>query len=61
LLTSSESDRRRIRPVRLCDIDLDRRLRAAREVSQEERDDQAKLELLHAALFPSDTVYWVAA
>lgn len=54
------TDRRCI-PVRLTDVPVDVRLGAARQVSANELDHGEKLALLHAALFPSDTVYFVAA
>jgi hypothetical protein len=47
-------------PVRLTEIPLDRRLMAAREACRREDDGQMRTELLAAALFPSDRIYWVA-
>lgn len=54
-------DGRRTVPVRLTEIPLGVRLVAARQACQDERDDAVKLEILDAALDPSDTIYWVAA
>lgn len=51
------SERRRL-PVRLTEIRCEERAAAARHAIRHGAGDP--LELLHAALFPSDTVYWVA-
>lgn len=51
-------DRRRSHPVRLVDIPVEVRLAAARSVDGTADERQ---EVLAAALFPSDTVYWIAA
>jgi hypothetical protein len=55
-----EEDPRRCVPVRLCDIDPVRRLRAAVVCCKEARDEGEKLDLIAAAMNPSETVYWVA-
>ncbi len=54
-------DRRRRIPVRLCDIDCDRRMKAAYEVAQYEQAPEARVDLVVAAVFPSENVYWIAA
>lgn len=54
-------DRRRIVPVRLTEIPLDRRLRAAHEAIKTAADARERAEILLAAAHPSDRVYWVAA
>lgn len=56
-----EKDPRRHVPVRLCDIPAEKRLAAAQRECRDAKDETEKSELLYAALFPSDTVYWVAA
>lgn len=48
-------------PVRLTDIDRDRRWKAALEVCEREPDRFARLEVLAAAAEPSSTVYFIAA
>lgn len=53
------SDRRWI-PVRLCDLPEDVRMRAAETAAKDERDEEARLLLLYAAMFPSNETYWVA-
>lgn len=51
---------RRCVPVRLTDIDREKRLHAARIAVKLEHDPDERELILSAALFPSDTVYWVA-
>lgn len=51
-----ESDCRPL-PVRLCDIRAAVRYSAAQRIAATE--PAAGPEVLHAALFPSETVYWV--
>lgn len=46
--------------VRLCDIPLDVRLDGAAVASRIEQDPDERLELLMAAIEPSERVYWVA-
>lgn len=47
-------------PVRLCDLPVDVRLDAASVAARIERDECERLELLLAAIEPSDTVYWLS-
>lgn len=47
-------------PVRLTDIPADVRLAAVRDAARIERDEHERLEILLAAIEPSDRVYWVA-
>lgn len=47
-------------PVRLADVPLDVRLDAVTACNRIEHDEQQRLELLLAAIQPSDNVYWVA-
>lgn len=54
-------DRRRTMPVKLTEIPLGVRLVAARQACEQEPDDALKLDIIDAALDPSDTIYWVAA
>jgi hypothetical protein len=49
-----------LRAVKLTDIPLQRRLRAARLACQQgSHDGKESSEILAAALFPSDQTYWV--
>lgn len=48
-------------PVRLTDIPIDERCRAAQVASRQARDEQETMSLLAAALDPSERVYWVRA
>lgn len=54
-------DGRRTVPVRLTEIPIGVRLVAARQACEIEEDDGMKLDIIDAALDPSDTIYWVAA
>jgi hypothetical protein len=45
-------------PIRLTDIPIGERFRAARIAAKQYPDD--KEALIHAAAFPSTTIYWVA-
>lgn len=56
-----EKDPRRIRPVRLCDIPVEKRLSAAQRACRDAVDETEKTELLFAALYPSNTIYFIAA
>lgn len=47
-------------PVRLDEIPEPVRLKAVAEANRSERDEDARLEVLLAALSPSDRVYWVS-
>lgn len=47
-------------PVRLCDIDLNVRLAAARRLARSEADQGALLDLMAAAANPSTCVYWIS-
>lgn len=51
--------RRRTVPVRLDELPVDVRLDGARDAIRIESGDE-RIALLEAALFPSDTVYWLA-
>lgn len=53
------STRRRV-PVRLSDLDRDVLMRAARREAAREAEVDKKLDLLSAAMFPSDDVFYVA-
>lgn len=53
-------DRRRIRPVRLTEVPLERRLLAADVCARDEAEAFARIELALAARYPSSTVYWVS-
>lgn len=57
---SDLSDPRRCRPVRLTDVPEQQRLTAARIAVRAEWDPQERQAILFAALFPSDTVYFIA-
>lgn len=48
-------------PVRLCDVRRDVLWRAALEAARRESDRRQADLILHAALCPSDRVYWVDA
>lgn len=54
-------DGRRCIPVRLCDVPLTIRLEAAHRVNRHEDDQEQRYLVLHAALFPSDDIHWIAA
>lgn len=54
-------ERRRRVPIRLTEISQERRLEAAHEACRIYKDERERRELLLAALFPSNRVYWVAA
>lgn len=60
-LRPDERDARRCYPVRLCDVPADERHKAARRLCREAIDETEKVELLYAALFPSERVYWLSA
>lgn len=47
-------------PVRLSEISLDVRLQGAREATRVYRDPDERLEILLAAVQPSERVYWLA-
>ena len=51
-------DTRRRCPVRLSDVPVEVRLYAARSI---DGDADERRDILMAALFPSDTIYWIAA
>lgn len=53
-------DPRRCKPVRLTDIPEQTRLAAARVAVRTEVDPNERQAILFAALFPSDTVYFIA-
>lgn len=56
----TERSQRRSVPVRLCDLDRDVLLRAARREAAREPDIDRRLDLLWAAMNPSDDVFYVA-
>lgn len=58
MAASNPSARRRV-PVRLCDIPVELRLKAAREEARHAKTDDERNSLLSAALAPSDTVFYV--
>lgn len=47
--------------VRLTEIPLAQRMAAARRECQEAENDNERHEIMYAAMFPSDTLYWVRA
>lgn len=51
---------RRCVPVRLCDLPLEVRLEGVRIANRREQGDVERVEILLAAVEPSDRVYWVA-
>jgi hypothetical protein len=51
----------KLRPVRLCDVPLEVRLRAARAVCRVEPDPQERIAVFSAAGWPSAKTYWVTA
>lgn len=54
-------DTRRCRPVRLCDLPIDIRLRGAKDACRVEPDPVERARILHHALVPSSRTYWIAA
>lgn len=52
---------RRRQPVRLADVDLNLRVRAARRLLKEAKTAGEAQAILAAATRPSDTVYYIAA
>lgn len=61
MLSLVPPDRRRTVPVRLTEIPLERRLKAAEKCIREETDELDRLEIMTCAWHPSDRVHWVAA
>lgn len=59
-MLTRRSDRRNI-PVRLCDIPAEVRMTAARKACRREPDPQERMEIITAAVYPSDRIYWIAA
>lgn len=57
-MTLTRPSEERILPVRLTQIREQARLAAARSIAKREPSDGA--EVFFAAMFPSDTVYWIA-
>jgi hypothetical protein len=55
---SNPSPRRRV-PVRLLDVPLELRLKAAREVCRHVKTERERDDLLAAALVPKETVFYV--
>lgn len=47
-------------PVRLADLPLEVRLEGAQAANRVEQDPQERVEILFAAMFPSEHVYWVS-
>lgn len=54
-------DRRRRVPVRLIDVSLDKRMAGAEEACKYEDDGEMRNPIVAAAIWPSDTTYWIAA
>jgi hypothetical protein len=48
-------------PIRLTEIPFSTRMSAARRECQQATDDSEREEIMFAALFPSDKLYWVRA
>lgn len=59
-MLTRRSDRRHV-PVRLCDIPAEIRMSAAQKACRREPDPQEREAIVTAAVFPSDTVYYIAA
>lgn len=53
--------RTRLVPVRLSEIPFNKRMAAARLEAREAADDNERAEIIMAAMFPSEKVYWVKA
>lgn len=53
--------RARLTPVRLTEIPFEKRMAAARRECREAADDAERDEIMFAAMFPSDKLYWVEA
>lgn len=53
-------DGRRCVPVRLDRMPLERRMEAARVACKHESGEEERQDIVHAALHPSSTTYWVA-
>lgn len=53
-------DRRRTVPVKLTDVALERRLKAAERCIKEESDALSRIEIMTCAWWPSETVYWIS-
>jgi hypothetical protein len=49
----------KLTPVRLTEIPFNQRMSAARRAAREAADDNERGEIMMAALFPSDKLYWV--
>lgn len=60
-MSLTEPSLRRLKPVRLTDIPVDVRCRAAQQAAKTCKDGEEAQALLAAALMPSETVYWVKA
>lgn len=60
-VTVSPPDRRRVIPVQLTSVPLERRLKAADQVCKEADDPLVRIEVMTCAWHPSDRTYWVAA
>lgn len=61
MLSLVPPDRRRVVPVRLTEIPLERRLRAAERCLKDEHDPIGRIEIMTCAWHPSSTVHWIAA
>lgn len=59
-MLTRRSDRRHV-PVRLCDIPAEIRMSAAQKACRREPDPDTRSEIVAAAVYPSDTVYYIAA
>lgn len=59
MIVLEEPSARRTRPVRLCDIPFEDRLRALIVARADAGSDDERLSLIAAAVCPSDTVYYI--
>lgn len=58
-MPATDPSKRRSVPVRLTEIPVDVRVRAAREAARSAKTDSERAALLAAALLPSETVFYV--
>lgn len=56
----SQPSLRRSTPIRLCDVPHEIRFAAARVAMRGEKFPEQRQDLMYAAMFPSDEVYWVS-
>lgn len=51
--------RARLTPIRLTEIPFEKRMAAARRECEDAENDEERSAIMFAAMFPSDTLYWV--